>query len=798
MKHRLLVLGCIVAGLQTSFAGAIIDTCAFPDNASAQAVWKGREDSPAPTMEKVQGEPAMNLQVNFATSKAGRGCWDREVKLDLSLAEGIQFDIQCGNSGPISGFTLYLKSGKGWHNFAFSPRSSHGWETIQLRKSEARDDEKPEGWSNISMVRIAAWKGGNEDTSFHIRNLKMMGVLGEDTQIVIVQSHDEKARAFDSSISKMLGDYGLRHAIIPDTELTPEILTKTQLAILPYNPGIPDSAVTALQEYLGRPQGRLLAFYSLPTGLEKVTGMGPGKHQMPASKGQFSSIHTVASDFPGAPARVKQASWNISRVTATPGRSRVLAEWYDAEDKPTGFPAVLASENTVLMTHVLLDDDRSNKARLLLSMAGLLRNDLWSEVIASHRAQMDAIGSFEAYDAVVAHLRQIARPGSDVPARLDEVAKLRDEAAMAVKESQFTKAIDAVDAAAQKLREAYCLAQPSKPGEFRAMWCHSAYGVKGLSWDQSIALLKANGFTAIMPNMLWGGVAYYPSEVLPPAADLAERGDQMAACVAACKKHGLQIHVWKVDWNLGHDVPATFVDRMRKEGRLQRSYSGEEQPWLCPSNPANVEMERNALLEVARKYPIDGIHFDYIRYPGPDHCFCDPCRQRFEKATGKTVAQWPKDAQMRGDRREEWITWCQGNINTLVQTTSEQVRRVRPGIKVSAAVFRNWEVDSRIVMQDWKLWCEKGWLDFVCPMDYTMNDGTYDSWVRTQKVLAGPARLVPGIGASATHASLGADGVISQINITRKHDTKGFIIFNYGENEARTTIPLLGLGATKD
>ncbi|MDB6137370.1 MAG: hypothetical protein JWO94_442, partial [Verrucomicrobiaceae bacterium] len=76
--------------------------------------------------------------------------------------------------------------------------------------------------------------------------------------------------------------------------------------------------------------------------------------------------------------------------------------------------------------------------------------------------------------------------------------------------------------------------------------------------------------------------------------------------------------------------------------------------------------------------------------------------------------------------------------------------------------------------------------------------GTYDSWVRTQKVLAGPAGLVPGIGASATHAALGTDGVISQINITRKHHTKGFIIFNYGESEARTLVPLLGLGTTKD
>ena len=30
---------------------------------------------------------------------------------------------------------------------------------------------------------------------------------------------------------------------------------------------------------------------------------------------------------------------------------------------------------------------------------------------------------------------------------------------------------------------------------------------------------------------------------------------------------------------------------------------------------------------------VDGIHFDYIRYPGPDHCFCAPCRERFERSS---------------------------------------------------------------------------------------------------------------------------------------------------------------------
>jgi uncharacterized lipoprotein YddW (UPF0748 family) len=99
------------------------------------------------------------------------------------------------------------------------------------------------------------------------------------------------------------------------------------------------------------------------------------------------------------------------------------------------------------------------------------------------------------------------------------------------------------------------VAQWPLPGEFRAFWCHSAFGVQGISWDEAIGRLADNGFTAILPNMVWGGAAFYASKVLPVAPQVESRGDQIAQCLAACRKHGIQIHVWKVNWNLGQAAP---------------------------------------------------------------------------------------------------------------------------------------------------------------------------------------------------------------------------------------------------
>ena len=318
-----------------------------------------------------------------------------------------------------------------------------------------------------------------------------------------------------------------------------------------------------------------------------------------------------------------------------------------------------------------------------------------------------------------------------------------------------------------------------------------------MDWDTAIRRLADNGFTAILPNMLWGGAAFYDSKVLPVAAEAARRGDQVQACVAACRKYGLQIHVWKVNWNLGHAVPTDFVEKLRSEQRLQASSAGKEQLWLCPSHPDNQQLEIAAMLEVVRNYDVDGIHFDYIRYPDSDHCFCAGCRERFQRACGAPLKNWPREVLGDGPLRQQWLDWRRGNITAVVKAVSEQARAIKPKIKISAAVFRNWPADRDGVGQDWKVWCEKGYLDFVCPMDYTPINALFENMLAAQVQWAGPTPCYPGIGVSASSSKFGVDRVIEQIEIARRHHTRGFVIFNYGAKESEDLLPMLGLGITQ-
>ena len=82
---------------------------------------------------------------------------------------------------------------------------------------------------------------------------------------------------------------------------------------------------------------------------------------------------------------------------------------------------------------------------------------------------------------------------------------------------------------------------------------------------------------------------------------------------------------------------------MRREGRTQVDVNGEVTDWLNPAHPENYKLEVESMLEVVRKYAVDGIHFDYIRYPNNNLDYSDFSRRKFELDTGVKVKNWPSD-----------------------------------------------------------------------------------------------------------------------------------------------------------
>ncbi len=804
MLMRLFLAGSLAvtaAGLRTAAAAEVppVDPLDYASDAGAQAAWEPMTGSaPVSVIHAADGAKALKMPCNFQGTRIERASWDHPVKLDLSDATCLQFEAACDDPAPVAGFSFYLHSGDGWYCGHFSAASAE-FATVTIAKSDMEIEGKPAGWAGIDTLRISAWRALDKDTALRIRNLRVVKGGGAITVVraesAAFAAKDEwpGARQFTGSLCGRLNELGLDYTLLSDLDLTAARLAGKRLVILPYSLNMPDDAVAALEKFLAG-GGKIVAFYVLAGPLQQAAGLRLGSNV--SAEGRFSSIRPVAgASLPGMPPVVKQASWNIEECQPIAGRSSVAAEWYDSGGKPTGEAAVVASDNCVVMTHVMLDDDPAGKRRLLMAMVGAMAPDLWP---AAARASLErALTAGDHRD--LSEVQQLATQAAGEPARAAFQAALdgRQRAMELVAQGQSIAAMDLAEQVHQQAVRGWCLLEQPARGERRAFWCHTAFGIEGMDWDAAIKNLADNGFTAIQPNMLWGDTAFYNSSVLPVNPLVKEKGDQLALCLAACRKYGVQCHVWKVNWRMRE--AGEFASRMKQEGRTQVGPDGkpiEGGLWLCPSDPANQKLETDAMVEVATRYDVDGIHFDYIRYPGPEGCFCAGCRERFEKSIGRPVARWPADVQS-GPLRDQWLDFRRDNITAVVAAVSREVRKARPNVKISAAVFPNWPVDRDNVGQDWKLWCERGYLDFVCPMDYTPDSAEFQGLVQRQILWAGKAGCYPGIGYSCWGAQGDVFTLFRMIRITRQAGAGGFTIFNYAPAEATEIVPLCGLGISR-
>lgn len=156
------------------------------------------------------------------------------------------------------------------------------------------------------------------------------------------------------------------------------------------------------------------------------------------------------------------------------------------------------------------------------------------------------------------------------------------------------------------------------------------------------------------------------------------------------------------------------------------------------------------------------------------------------------MTDWPADVTT-GPCQQAYLQFRRDNITRLVAAVSEQARNVRPDIQISAAVFPYWTSARDDVGQDWRLWAQRGYLDFVCPMQYTESASLFDSETkRSVRWLGGKTLLRPGIGATL---GLAPDGTLRQVLAARRL-ADGFVLFNY-DRALLDHLDLLRLGATR-
>ena len=667
---------------------------------------------------------------------------------------------------------------------------------VGVKTSEARLPKTANKWRGpavIFLVCVLLWCIGGLNTA--ISQPAEIAIVLPTATSGVPDGDVQYARSVAKRFSRMLGSIGFTADILEASLLSEAQLKPRRLIVLPLNTTVSTQMADLLKKFVAD-GGKLFVTYSLADTVAPLLGLRQTDWLKQESPGQFSSIHLNAIEIPDMPTSIRQASWNITVAVPTTPQTKVIGYWHNVAGDSTELPALFLGEAGVFFSHIFLPDDIQTKTLLLAALLGHLVPE-FRHILAKRAIEtMTTVGHTGGFEALAAFVQQSGIP--EAARALETGKRLMEKARAAYDSKTYKTAITAARASREAFSRAYFLSHTSIKMEGRAVWNHSGLGAYPGDWDRSAEELAASGVNMVFPNMAWAGVAHYPSKILPQSKTFAQYGDQLAQCVAAARKHGLQVHVWKITWNL-EGAPKEFVEKLREDGRTQVSATGKSLNWLCPSHPENVLLELKSMLEIVANYDVDGIHLDYIRYPGSHACYCDGCRKRFVLATRLQVDEWPKAVLPEtGAYSDKYIVWRTQQITRLVRLLDKRVREVNPDIKISAAVFGGYPACVTSIGQDWIAWAKAGYVDFVCPMNYT-EDPNYFKQLLTDQLALMPKEVAiyPGIGATASNSILTPDAVVEQIYLSRNLGASGWTIFDYSVDISETVLPALKMGVAK-
>ena len=144
---------------------------------------------------------------------------------------------------------------------------------------------------------------------------------------------------------------------------------------------------------------------------------------------------------------------------------------------------------------------------------------------------------------------------------------------------------------------------------------------------------------------------------------------------------------------------------------------------------------------------------------------------------------------MGGALTDRFNEWRRQVINDCVRDLAAEARTLRPRLVLSASVFHDLARGREDRAQDWKLWLDRGYLDYVCTMTYTPDLRDFENRVRgQQRSVANRNQVVVGIGSYKLERM---NDLMAEINLTRQLGAPGFVLFSYDDSEARQFLPAL-------
>ncbi|MCC7194490.1 MAG: family 10 glycosylhydrolase [Gemmatimonadaceae bacterium] len=281
---------------------------------------------------------------------------------------------------------------------------------------------------------------------------------------------------------------------------------------------------------------------------------------------------------------------------------------------------------------------------------------------------------------------------------------------------------------------------PPVPREFRGVWVATVGNMDwpsrpGLSTDSARAELVqlldaavATGLNAVFFQVRPAGDAFYVSRIEPWSEYLTglqgrapdKPWDPLAFAIREAHARGLELHAW---FN-----PYRAKDPSAK-GQLSPSHFSRQYPgyakrygpytWFDPGEPLVRRHTVRVILDVVRRYDVDGVHLDDYFYPYP-------VKQRGRDVPFPDATSYQK--YIRAGGKLDRDDWRRDNVNRLVDTLRIEIAKAKPWVRFGISPFGIWRPGEPAsvtgfdayakLYADARLWLARGWVDYLVPQLY--------------------------------------------------------------------------------
>jgi uncharacterized lipoprotein YddW (UPF0748 family) len=325
------------------------------------------------------------------------------------------------------------------------------------------------------------------------------------------------------------------------------------------------------------------------------------------------------------------------------------------------------------------------------------------------------------------------------------------------------------------------------------------------------------GVSDLFVQVYRGGRAWFESSLAgtePFQRIHAKLGyDPLPDLVSRAHERGMRVHAWVNVLSLAGIRDARIVTELGSQavlidrrGRSILDYPKLEIPepdrryyrmgtpavWLDPAAPGVAEYLAETFAELLSRYPqLDGLHLDYIRYPGVlpfapgsrfgvglDFGYGEQTRDRFFAETGLKA---PMGDNLRNANR--WDEWRREKVTELVRAVREAAFASRLDaanplpLSISAAVGAYAERVYLSEGQDWRRWLEEDLIEFAIPMAYTLDDRMFRYMAEGFSSTPEADRIW--IGQGTWLFAKRPAGALAQLEVARAAGAHGEVFFSY-------------------